>query len=149
MYVSKPSDIIRKHLRFKDINVSFRTFDTLRIHMKNNKSQTEKKNKSGVYELKCGPFDKIYIGQTGRSFKERIDEHTHSYRLKNKKSNFANHFLDNPNHIYTDEFNILHTADKGLQLNALESLEINKRKFDDVLLNNQVDLNSSPLLNLF
>ena len=44
---------------------------------------------------------------------------------------------------------LLHTADKGLKLNALESLKINKRKFDDVLLNDQVDLNSLPLLNLF
>ena len=148
-YIGKPSDIIRKHLRFKDINVSFRTCNTLGIHIENNKSQTEKKRKSGVYELQCGTCDKIYIGQTGRSFKERIDEHSRSYRLKNRKSNFANHFLDNPNHIYTDDFKLLHTVDKGLKLNALESLEINKRKFGDVLLNDQVDLNSSPLLNLF
>ena len=79
---------------------------------------------------------------------ECIDEHTRSFRLKNGKSNFANHFFDNPNDIYTDEFKMLHTADKGLKLNALKSLEINKRKFDDVLLNDQVDSNGSPLLNL-
>ena len=39
----------------------------------------------------------------------------------------------------TDEFKILHTSDKVLKLNALESLEINKRKFNDGLLNDQVD----------
>ena len=49
----------------------------------------------------------------------------------------------------TDEFKILHTSDKVLKLNALESLEINKRKFDGVLPNEQLDVNSSPLLNLY
>ena len=56
-YIGKPSDIIRKHLRFKDINVSFRTCNTLGIQTKNNKSQTEKRRKSGVYELQCGTCD--------------------------------------------------------------------------------------------
>ena len=44
---------------------------------------------------------------------------------------------------------ILHVGNKGARLNALESLEINKRKFCNVLLNDQVDIKSSPLLNLF
>ena len=148
-YIGKPSDIVRKHLRFKDINISFRTCNTLGIHIKNNKSKTEKDNKSGVYELNCGSCNKIYIGQTGRTFKERVDEHFRSYRLKNKKSNYANHLLDNTDHVSNRDYKILHTADKGLKLNALESMEINRRRFDNVLLNDQLDLNSSPLLNLF
>ena len=52
-------------------------------------------------------------------------------------------------HIFDDNFEILHVSNKGLKLNALESLEINKRKFDNILLNDQLDLNTSPLLNLF
>ena len=53
------------------------------------------------------------------------------------------------NHIFDDNFEILHVSNKGLNLNELESLEINKRKFDNILLNDQLDLNSLPLLNLF
>ena len=34
---------------------------------------------------------------------------------------------------------------KDSRLNALEMLEINRRKFDNVLLNNQLDINNSPL----
>ena len=64
-----------------------------------------------------------------------------------KKSHFANHFFDNPDHIHTDEFNMLLSADKGLKLNTLESLDINKCKFEDVLLNEQIHLDILPLLN--
>ena len=61
------------------------------IYIKNNKSQKVEQKKSGKYELQCGTCDKIHISQTGRSFKERIYEHTR--RLKNEKSNFVNHFF--------------------------------------------------------
>ena len=53
------------------------------------------------------------------------------------------------NHEFDLNFEILHTEGKGLKLNLLESLEINKLKNTDVLLNDQIDLNNSPLLNMF
>lgn len=51
-------------------------------------------------------------------------------------------------HNFNDNFKILHVSNKGSKLDLLETLEINKQKHLDVLLNDQVDLNNSPLLNL-
>ena len=147
-YIGSISDQIHKHIKFKNNKLSFRTNNSLGKYIRNNKSKTVKEEKSGVYQLNCGSCNKIYIGQTGRAFKERIVDHSRSFRLEDGKSEYAEHVLLE-NHIFDDNFEILHVSNKGLKLNALESLEINKRKFDNILLNDQLDLNSSPLLNLF
>jgi len=36
--------------------------------------------KSGVYQLTCNEFGKIYTGQTGRSFEERYKRHFISFK---------------------------------------------------------------------
>ena len=51
------------------------------------------------------------------------------------------------NHNFNNKYKILHKVNKGIILNLLETLEINRLKNCDVLLNNQLDLNSQPLLN--
>ena len=66
--------------------------------------------------------------------------------MKNRKFNYANHLLDKKDHIFNGKIEILHKADKRLKLKALESMEINRGRFD-MLLHEQSDLNSSPLLN--
>ena len=47
------------------------------------------------------------------------------------------------------DFKLLHVQNKGLRLNALESLEINRYKNKNKLSNDQIELNNSPLLNLY
>ena len=39
------------------------------------KSDINLENKTGIYKLTCNNCDEIYIGQTGRPFKERFSEH--------------------------------------------------------------------------
>ena len=102
---------------------------------------------SGVYKLVCENCDKVYIGQTGRSFYNRIKEHFRSYLNNDSLSNYSSH-LNAENHHFNREFKVLHRSSKGVRLNALEFLEINKRKNLQILLNDQLDVNSSPLLNL-
>ena len=131
----------------KHVNIAFRTKSSLGRYIKNNKSKVEKFQKSGVYELSCGSCDKIYIGQSGRSFSKRMYDHNYSLRYQDGKSNYANHLSEN-DHNFNDNFKILHVWEKGKKLDLLEALEINKRKDLGLLLNNQTDLNSSPLLNL-
>ena len=134
--------------KFKGINVVFRTNNSLSKYIENNKSKTEKGQKSSIYELKCGSCEKVYIGQTGRTFDERMGKNFHSYRLNYRKSNYANNTADF-DHIFVNDFKILHIEEKGKKMNVLESLEINKQKFDNILLNDQTDINSSPLLNVY
>lgn len=54
-------------------------------------------------------------------------------------------------HNYNDEFEILHVYEKGKKLDFLEAMEINRvKKFPPgLLLNGQLELNSSPLLTEF
>ena len=89
----------------------------------------------------------MYIRQTGRSFRERLREHFRSYFNQDDASNYANHLME-ANHRFNDNYKVLHQEQKGAKLNALEALETNKLRNDNVLLNDQLDLNSSPLLNL-
>ena len=147
-FVGQSSIKIKKYLNIHNVNVAFRTNNSLGKYIKNAKSKSEKTNKSGIYKLTCKDCPKIYIGQTGRSFGKRIKEHYSNFVNNKNSSNYANHLLES-NHTFNPNFDILHIADKGHKLNNLESLEINKLRNSNLLLNDQLDLNSSPLLNLF
>ena len=147
-YLGQSSEKKGKFLNNLDINVAYKTNNNLGKFIKNNKTKTVKNKKSGVYKLTCGDCPKIYIGQTGRNFSKRLKEHLSSFNKGKTDSSYANHLLE-CNHTFNNNFKILHNEQKGLKLNLLESLEINKFKHSDNLLNEQVDINDSPLLNLF
>lgn len=148
-YFGKPSIKIKTFLETLDLNICFKTDNNLGRFIKNNKSKPSKLNQSGVYKLKCGSnCDKIYIGRTFRNFKTRISEHKRSYDYKKLDSNYSNHLITQ-NHSFDPDFEILHVENKRQKLNLLEALEINKNKNSGNLLNDQLDINCSPLLNLF
>ena len=90
----------------------------------------------------------MYIGQTGRSFTRRLYDHQNSFDTADKKSIYAKHLVEEK-HEFNEHFTILHQSEKGSSLNYLESLEINKLRFKNYLLNDQLEINNSPLLNLF
>ena len=146
-FIGEPSLDITKLLSKFDLNIAFKTCNNLSNFIKNNKSKLRDDQKSGVYKLECGSCDKVYIGQTGRTFRRRMYEHFRSYLNQDGESNYANHLIDY-NHVFNNKYKILHQENKGMILNLLETLEINRLKNCDVLLNNQLDLNNSPLLNL-
>ena len=104
-YFGKPSETICKHLRFKNFKISFKTCNSLGLHIKNKKRKPVKLQKSGVYEKKCEACDKVYIGRTGRSFEARMSDYERSFIYNDGKSNYSKHIL-NENHIFDDDFNI-------------------------------------------
>lgn len=147
-YFGPPTEKVSAYLKKLGLNIAYRTNNSLGKILKNNKDKTDQNNKSGVYKLTCGSCPKIYIGQTGRNFKKRISEHKNSY-IKNKTdSTYACHLIEEK-HLFNDNFNILHVENKGQRLSLLECLEINKNKKTGNLLNDQIEINNSPLLNLF
>lgn len=146
-FLGKASDNIKSLLNKHKIKIAYKTNNSLGKIIKNNKDKTTKENKSGVYKLNCGSCSKSYIGQTGRSFKTRIKDHYDSFTKNNKHSTYADH-LRTENHNFNNDFDILHLEQKGLKLNLLESLEINKLKNSPYLLNDKQDIYNSPLLNL-
>lgn len=114
--------------------------------MYNVKDKTDEKQKCGVYRVDCADCNASYVGQTGRSFDIRYKEHTRN----NSNSNFSKHLVENVHTSNDSCLKILHLEEKGTKLNLLEALEINKLKKNNnfKILNDQIDLNFSPLLNL-
>lgn len=147
-YFGNCSKKVSTYLNTLDLKVAFKTNNSLGKLIKNNKSKTDNLKKSGVYKLQCNDCPKTYIGQTGRCFNKRIKEHYSSFINGKSDSNYGLH-LRECNHSFNQNFKILHSENKGHRLNLLETLEINKLKNSENLLNDQLELNNSPLLNLF
>lgn len=70
------------------------------------------------------------------------------FLLLPKRQIYTKHLIKE-NHCLNLQFEILQIENKGLQLTLLESLGINNVKHCNSLLNDQLDTNSSPLLNMF
>ena len=73
-----------------DITVTH-TSTTLARILTNAKSNIDKLNKSGVYQISCDQCAATYIGQTQRGLKYRLKEHL---RTTNDKSAFAQHLRE-------------------------------------------------------
>jgi hypothetical protein len=57
-------------------------------------STPDKYTRSGAYKLTCPDYNKVYVGQTGRSFTERFNEHKHAFKINSHTSNYAKHILE-------------------------------------------------------
>ena len=144
----KVSTFLKQNLH---INIAFKADNNLSKRLFNGKDKTNPLEKCGVYKLQCPECNGVYIGQSGRSFKVRTEEHLRCFKHKKDNSNFSKHLIES-NHSVSRDFQpkVLHVCNKGRKLNLLECMEINRfNKHNAVtLLNDQLDLNKSPLLNL-
>lgn len=148
-YFGPPSERIAKILKSHNVNVAFKTNNSLRS-ICNGKDKLSNIKKSGVYELQCSDCNAKYVGQTGRSFDIRYKEHIAAFRNnKPEKSHFAKHLLDS-GHNTGHSHKILHICNKGFKLNLLEQLEIIKNTNQTFeLLNEQINVSKSTLLEIF
>jgi hypothetical protein len=76
--------------------------------------------------MKCKNCPLTYIGQTGRAFRTRCNEHIREIRTNGRSSEFAQHMLNTAhNYSTTDQtMKILHRGGKGQMLNTLKTLTI-------------------------
>lgn len=150
-YINLPSERVGNIFKKFKISPAFRNSKSLGNLIFNAKTKTAVLNKSGVYKLTCpdSTCSATYVGQTGRSFKTRYQAQINP---KSIHSNFSQHLIEKDHKIsgaHTPE--ILHLQSKGKLLDLLETLEINRiaKNSTHTVLNDQLDLSSSPLLNLF
>jgi hypothetical protein len=63
-----------------------------------------------------------YVGQTGRPFKVRFQEHLRDFKYGSKKSKFAQHLLENEHSIGPMEniMEAIHITNKGRMIDTLE-----------------------------
>lgn len=148
-YFGTITDKVADILNRNKIQVAFKTNNSIR-RIFNAKQKRSLSKKSGVYKLNCDDCNGVYVGQTGRSFETRYKEHRAAFRNRRpERSHFAKHLLDSGHQIHDSHtYKILHTCEKGRQLNILEQLEIykNRNNSNVTLLNDQIDLTHSPLI---
>jgi hypothetical protein len=80
-----------------------------------------------------------YVGQTGRDFLTRFNEHKHSFRLNNNNSKYTAHILDNQ-HTFgqiQDVMQILQVQRKSPHLNTAEKFYIHKEAAKNNHLNDE------------
>ena len=117
----------------------------------NNKTEMkQKENLSGVYKINREKCDKTYIGETGRKFTKRVDEHEVSLKKKDEKSLFGKH-ANEENHENVDlkqKFEILRIENDTQKRKLFEQLEIIKLIGQNNLLNSVTKFESEKLLKL-
>lgn len=89
------------------------------------------------------------MGQTGRSFRTRFNEHRKEIDNPPFKTAFSEH-LSESHHTceFNKDFEILHLENKSRKLNLLESIEIKKCVNADLdILNTCTNFAFSPLVN--
>lgn len=59
------------------------------ILMNRNNGESDKFNRSGIYQLTCSGGGKQYIGQTGSLFRKGYNEHLYFFKCLNSNSTFA------------------------------------------------------------
>jgi len=88
----------------------------------------DKYSRSGTYKLTCPECNKVYIGQTGRSFTQRFKEHRNAFKSNRNTSNYAKHALEqlHPFGPIQDTMQVLQYQRKGTHLNTIERFFIYK-----------------------
>jgi hypothetical protein len=92
------------------------------MHNKQLTSNTGKYTQSGVYKLTCPDCNKAYVGQTGRNFLARFNEHKAAFRTNSQNSNFAKHLVEHTHSFgpIQDTMQILQRQNKQTYLNTIE-----------------------------
>ena len=106
---------------------------------------------SGVYKICCEECDMVYIGETGRTFTTRINEHVKSMENKDGKSLFVIHTNDgnHPNDDIKSKFKILKIENDTQKRKIFEQLEFIKHKrTPDSIINAVTGFESEKLLKL-
>jgi len=80
--------------RIQTITSLEKTFQSLVLFLSFNTHHQDKFTQSGFYKLTCPDCGKAYIGQTGRDFTSRYNEHKRFFRNDTSTSKFAKHLND-------------------------------------------------------
>ena len=81
--------MLRRQLEVRPV---FKSKHTLRQALMKVKNQRPNELKRGaVYEVPCGKCERVYIGETRRSLKERLKEHQYAVRTGNMNNGIASH----------------------------------------------------------
>jgi hypothetical protein len=133
------SNKIANILKKEGIRVTQVTRLNLKRLLSNPKDKIEKIDRAGIYELKC-ECGKEYVGQTKRKISVRIKEHEAHFKYsRDGKSAMADHAREERHDYSKMEVKVLKVVEKNNDLDAWETLFINKFK------NNLVNFDDGPI----
>jgi hypothetical protein len=118
-------------------------------HLSQTPPEQDKCKQSGMYKLTCLDCGKTYIGQTGRDFCTRFNEHKRAFHQNPQQTKFALHLTEHKHsfgHI-NNTMEIIHLQKKGRHLNTIEKFHIYKEACKGNHLND--DLTVTPTNKIF
>jgi hypothetical protein len=130
-----------------EINIAFKTSNTIGKHLKPRNMRTDMDRNNGIYQLTCQDCPMKYVGQTGRTCKAVYRERIQATRTNKTNTKYAQHILDTQ-HSYGSTENtmtILHMATKGRYeyMSTLENFHIYNIIKKDIQINETYsDLNN-------
>jgi hypothetical protein len=129
-YIGKETKYITKLFKHTNIRITYKTPNTIGnlLCPQQHPVNDDNLNKSGIYQLTCPDCSMKYIGQTGRSFRKRYQEHLRDYKYRTGNSKFAQH-LANHNHAFgpiNKTLKVLKIVGKGAYMDTLEKYHIHR-----------------------
>ena len=96
-YISGMSNALQRIFRTHNIKCRFRSTDTLRNILSHPKDKIATNDLNNViYQIPCGDCDSVYIGETKRTFEQRVKEHMRAVRNGDvTKNEIADHCWTN------------------------------------------------------
>lgn len=150
-YVGKETRAITKAFKNTNINVAFSVNNTIGKLLTTRKHHKKQKyDNCGIYQLTCPTCSKKYIGQTGRPFKTRFQEHFRDFKYKNNKSSFAQHLLENNHSIGPMEtiMDTIHVTNKGRMMDTLEKFYIFRETRHDNQINDRLTVKPNVIFDV-
>jgi hypothetical protein len=104
----------------------------------------------GVYLLQCTQCPQRYIGQTGRAFKTRYEDHIRDIKNIGQCSKFAQHIIEAGHEYDTIEkiMKILHTEEKSQIFNTYERFHIYEISKQNMQLNDTFTETYNPIYDM-
>jgi transposase-like protein len=130
-YMGRETHLVTKLFNNTCVRIAYKTSNTIGRALQttkppDNKNHNNYYNRSGIYQLTCPDCNKKYVGQTGRSFHKRFQEHLRDYKYNLGSSKFAQHVTQNAHSFgpIDEIMEVLHLTSKGAVMNTLEKFHI-------------------------
>jgi hypothetical protein len=135
-YYGKESYQISKIFKDTNVQITYKTRNTLQYLQNQKPKHTNLYERSGVYQLTCSVCNETYTGQTGRNFEKRFKEHLQAYKYNPQNSKFAQHATES-GHTFGKKTDILTIKVIGKKSKFLDTME--KYIYQETKINNQIN----------
>jgi hypothetical protein len=145
-YIGKETSYITNIFRHTELKIALRTKNTIGKLLTPKNPNRDPYSQLGTYRLTCPDCGKVHIGQTGRQFSVRYNEHKAAFR-HNHNNSFAKH-LNESAHSFSpmrDIMHILQYCKKGPHLNTLERFHIHTEASNQNHLNDDLTIFPNPI----